>query len=235
MVRIGNFFFHYRNGLFPVFYLLIFLNGPAVFTDYRVALAIGLTVVVIGQSLRAVTVGLDYIIRGGRKRQVYAERLVHGGMFAHCRNPLYVGNYLIILGVGIASNSLLFLGIGLPFFFFAYWAIIAAEEAFLLNKFGGEFTEYCQKVNRIVPNFSGLGRTLEEMTFNWRRLITAEYGSAYIWQAAIILATLKNLWFSGQYRNSPVTVWTFWGLLLLVTTGYVTARGLKKSGTLKQG
>ena len=33
MVRIGNFLFHYRNGLFPVVYLLIFLNGPAVLAD----------------------------------------------------------------------------------------------------------------------------------------------------------------------------------------------------------
>lgn len=233
MVRIGNFLFHYRNGLFPVVYLLIFLNGPAVLADYRVALAIGLTVVAFGQTLRAVTVGLDYIIRGGRKRQVYAERLVCGGMFAHCRNPLYVGNYLIILGVGIASNSLLFLSIGLPFFFFAYWAIIAAEEAFLLNKFGGEFTEYCQKVNRIIPNFSGLTRTLDGMTFNWRRLITAEYGSAYIWQAAILLATLKNLWFASLYRNSSKTIGILWGALLLVTAAYLTARAFKKSGTLK--
>jgi protein-S-isoprenylcysteine O-methyltransferase Ste14 len=233
MVRIGNFFFHYRNGLFPLLYILIFLNGPAILPDYRLALLIGLVVALAGQILRAVTVGLDYIVRGGRNRQVYADRLVHGGIFAHCRNPLYVGNYLILVGVGIASNSLLFLIIGLPFFLFAYWAIIAAEEAFLRGKFGEDFTKYCSRVNRLLPNFSGLSKTLEGMHFNWRRLISAEYGSAYIWMAAIILASLKNLWFGGEYDVHNPTIQTLWLALLLVSVAYTVARYFKKRGMLE--
>lgn len=234
MIRLGNFFFHYRNSLFPVAYVLIFINGPTLFTDYRIGLALGVLVAAIGQFVRGITVGLDYIIRGGRNRQVHAERLVQGGIFNHCRNPLYVGNYLILIGVGLASNSLLFLSIGLPFFLLVYWAIIAAEEAFLLNKFGAEFTAYCQRVDRIMPNFSGLGKTLTGMRFNWRRLITAEYGSAYIWMAAIILVTLKTLWFSRQFQTNPRTVWTLWILLAVVTLAYAVARYLKKAKLLQK-
>ena len=233
MVRIGNFFFHYRNGLFPLLYILIFLNGPAAFPDHRLAFLIGVAVALFGQILRGVTVGLDYIVRGGRNRQVYADRLVHGGLFAHCRNPLYVGNYLILVGVGIASNSLLFLAIGLPFFLFAYWAIIAAEEAFLRGKFGADFTEYCRRVNRLLPNFSGLSKTLEGMHFNWRRLISAEYGSAYIWMAAIILASLKNLWFGGGYDIHQLPVQALWLALVLVSLAYAVARFFKKRGALE--
>ena len=232
MVRIGNFFFHYRNGLFPLLYLLLFLNGPAAFADQRLALLIGVLVAMVGQVLRGVTVGLDYIVRGGRNRQVYAERLVQGGLFAHCRNPLYVGNYMILVGVGIAANSLLFLAIGLPFFLFAYWAIIAAEEAFLRGKFGEEFVTYCAQVNRLLPNFSGLSQTLDGMRFNWRRLLSAEYGSAYIWIAAIILASLKNLWFGGQRDIHNPHVWTLWLSLVLVSVAYMVARFLKKCGRL---
>ena len=233
IVRIGNFFFHYRNGLFPLLYILIFLNGPAAFSDHRLALLIGVLVAMTGQALRAVTVGLDYIVRGGRNRQVHADRLVHGGIFAHCRNPLYVGNYLILVGVGIASNSLLFLALGLPFFLFAYWAIIAAEEAFLRGKFGEEFAKYCSRVNRLLPNFSGLNKTLEGMSFNWRRLISAEYGSAYIWMAAIILASLKNIWFGGGYHIHNPKVRALWLALLLVSIAYAVARYFKKCGRLK--
>lgn len=233
MVRIGNFFFRYRNGLFPLLYILIFLNGPTALPDHRLALLIGLLVALVGQTLRAVTVGLDYIVRGGRNRRVYADRLVHGGIFAHCRNPLYVGNYLILAGVGIASNSLLFLAIGLPFFLFAYWAIIAAEEAFLRGKFGSDFTEYCSRVNRLVPNCSGLNKTLDGMRFNWRRLISAEYGSAYIWMTAIILASLKNLWFCGRYDLQKVTVQALWVTLFLVSFSYFVARYFKKRGLLE--
>jgi len=233
MVRIGNFFFHYRNGLFPLLYILIFLNGPAAFPDHRLAFLIGVAVALFGQILRGVTVGLDYIVRGGRNRQVYADRLVHGGLFAHCRNPLYVGNYLILVGVGIASNSLLFLAIGLPFFLFTYWAIIAAEEAFLRGKFGADFTEYCRRVNRLLPNFSGLSKTLEGMHFNWRRLISAEYGSAYIWMAAIILASMKNLWFGGEYDIHKLPVQALWFSLGLVSLAYAVARYLKKRSLLE--
>jgi len=233
MIRIGNFFFHYRNALFPLAYLLLFLNGPRIIADYRLAVAGGLIVALAGQGLRAVTIGLEYIIRGGRNRQVYAEKLVQGGIFAHCRNPLYLGNFLVILGLGIACNSRLFLAIGIPFFFFAYWAIIAAEENFLRSKFGDEFAAYCARVNRLVPNFSGLGSTLQGMRFNWRRLISAEYGSTYAWLAAIILLTLKNLWTSGDYQRRQGMVWVLWSLLLLVTVAYGIARYLKKSGALE--
>src|SRR5205814_7404454 len=99
----------------------------------------GFLVASAGQMLRAATIGLEYIIRGGRKRQVYAEKLVQGGVFAHCRNPLYLGNFVILLGVGLASNSVLFLCIAIPFFAFAYWALIAAEENYLRNKAEHEF------------------------------------------------------------------------------------------------
>jgi len=234
MVKIGNFFFHYRNGLFPLAYALLFVPSRPLLPDYRVAVGAGLVVVLTGQLIRAVTVGLDYIVRGGRDRQVYAEHLVQGGIFAHCRNPLYVGNYLILLGVGLASNSLLFFCIAMPFFTLVYRTIIAAEENFLRNKFGREFDDYCRRVNRLWPRFSGLGQTFSAMEFNWRRLLVAEYGSAYIWMAAVILVQLNNLWQRGEYQNSrPLTIW-LWSLLAFVTGLYLIARYLKKSGTIRE-
>ncbi len=233
IVKIGNFFFHYRNGLFPLLYLLLFFKSRAVIADFELAAWLGLLVAVTGQLLRLVTIGLEYIVRGGRHRQVYADHLVQGGIFAHCRNPLYVGNFLILLGIGIASNSLLFVGLGLPFFAFAYWAIIAAEENYLRNKFGAQFDDYCARVNRLIPDFSGIGQTLGSMQFNWRRLVTAEYGSAYIWMAAMILVRLKNLWLNDQYQSGRPAVLTLWVLLALVTLAYAVARFLKKTGRLQ--
>jgi protein-S-isoprenylcysteine O-methyltransferase Ste14 len=232
MITIGNFLFHFRNGLFPLFYLLLFVPSPPLFADYRLAVALGLAVALLGQSLRAVTIGLDYIIRGGRKRQVYAQRLVSGGMFAHCRNPLYVGNFTTLFGVGIAANSLLFLALAIPFFAFAYWAIIAAEENYLRGKFGAEYDDYCARVNRLIPRFSGMAETFAGMRFNWRRLISAEYGSTYIWTAAIILVTFKNVWLLNGSAPDLAVAWPFGGALVLVTCLYLAARIAKKSGWL---
>jgi|SRR6185503_10028160 len=233
MIAIGNFLFHYRNGLFPLVYALLIFKSQPLLADYRLAALVGFLVAASGQLLRAATIGLEYIIRGGRDRQVYADNLVQGGIFAHCRNPLYVGNFVILLGVGVASNSVLFLAIAVPFFAFAYWAIIAAEENYLGYKFGQEYDDYCARVPRLVPNLSGVTRTLAGMRFNWRRLITAEYGSAYIWLAAVALVTLKNTWTTGQYHAGNPIVWSSWSLLTVATLAYALARFLKKSGLLK--
>ena len=50
-------------------------------------------------------IGLVYITRGGQNRQVWANSLVDTGMFAHCRNPLYLANLLLILGLAIVHNG----------------------------------------------------------------------------------------------------------------------------------
>jgi len=233
MVRIGNFLFHWRNVLFPLAYLLLLVPSPQLLASPYVAAAIGFSIALTGQLLRAVTIGLEYIIRGGKNRQVYAERLVQGGMFAHARNPLYVGNYLVVVGVGVASNSVVFLACVVPIFAFAYLAIIAAEENYLRGKFGDEFAEYCARVNRLVPNFAGFTKSIEGMQFNWRRLITAEYGSTFMWLGGITLITTKNILSQGGYAANRGAVWALQALLLFVVAAYALARYLKKSGKLK--
>ena len=195
MVKFGNFLYHYRNFLFPVFYALLFVKSRPIFDDYRLALGIGLAVGLIGQLVRVLTVGLKYIIRGGKNRKVYAEDLVTDGIFAHSRNPLYVGNVLIIIGLGIMSNSMLFNLVMSPLFVLIYQFIIHAEEDFLRTKFGDAYEAYCKHTNRWLPKLKGLGETLSSMEFNWTRVITKEFTSAYIWLSGAVL-----LWMTASYR-----------------------------------
>ena len=233
MTRIGNFLFHYRNGLFPLAYLLLFAKTSLITGNYPLMAVSGFLVALVGQILRGVTIGLDYIIRGGRNRQVYAEKLVTGGMFAHCRNPLYVGNFLVLVGLGLASCAALFLVVALPFFTFAYMAITLAEEAYLRKQFGAEFDDYCRRVNRFLPNFSGFSTTLSGMHYNWRRLLTAEYGSIYSWMAAMTLVTLQNIWIAGEYSPHNPLVCGLWAFLAFFTLAYGVARYAKKSGLVQ--
>lgn len=231
-VRLGHFLYHYRNALFPLVYSLLFLKGPVLLADYRIAALAGFVVALAGQLLRGATVGLDYIKRGGKNRRPYADDLVTGGLFSHCRNPLYVGNLTILLGTGIASNSLIFLTAGMAFFLVAYSCIVAAEEDFLRGKFGAEFDDYCASVGRFTFNPKGLGETMRSMCFNWRRLISAEYNSAFIWLLAASAGVLQNARRADEI-NGP-TAASAAGILVLSLIAYITARLLKKTGRLRQ-
>jgi protein-S-isoprenylcysteine O-methyltransferase Ste14 len=234
MVSIGNFFFHYRNALFPLVHLLVLVPSPSLLPNDRVALIAGILLSLLGQGLRALTIGLVYIRRGGKNRRVYAIDLVQDGMFAHCRNPLYDGNILIVLGIGIAVNSLLFLTFGGAFFIFAYFCIVMAEEEFLRNKFGPAYDDYCRRVPRFRIRVQGLGATLSSMNFRWRRLIVKEYGTPFAWITGLlaILYFKQHLFVeqSFSWDGGDTIFATIFAFLLLL---YSLARFLKKTKVLR--
>jgi protein-S-isoprenylcysteine O-methyltransferase Ste14 len=78
------------------------------------------------------------------------EQLATGGLYAHTRNPLYLGSLILAIGFALASRSwwivagivLLFLAIYLP--------VIRAEEIYLREKFP-QFEDYARQVPRLLP------------------------------------------------------------------------------------
>lgn len=232
MVALGNFLFHYRNFLFPLFYAAVFIPSTSVFDSYTVAALLGLAVSLAGQGIRVLTIGLVYIIRGGSNRRIYAKDLVTTGIFSHCRNPLYIGNILMLLGVGIISNSLLFLVVFIPLFMFFYQAIVRAEENFLLGKFGDAYHAYQHDVNRWLPRFAGLGETLSSMRFHWKRVIIREYNATFIWMAGALIVFMRNVHAADVVRFNellPAAVI----LLAVLAVLYLVVRYLKKSKKLR--
>jgi protein-S-isoprenylcysteine O-methyltransferase Ste14 len=234
MIQIGNFFFKYRNLLFILLYGLLFLPSPELFTEdifhaaYKtLPLIIGLFVTVLGQAIRGATIGLAYIVRGGKDKKVYAEHLVSTGIFSHCRNPLYVGNILMLLGVGILANSLIYVAIIMPLFLFIYQAIVLAEENFLRGKFGADFDAYCSKVNRWIPSLKGIATTFSSMEFNWKRWVLKEYTTQFIWLAGIALLIIRLYQIENVMTNSIYAV-------ILLAIGYGIVRYLKKSGKMTE-
>ncbi|MFM7671871.1 MAG: methyltransferase family protein [Bacteroidota bacterium] len=234
MVGIGNFFFKHRNWLFIVFYAALFLPSPSLFPGTLDCLSIilGLFITILGQLIRGLTIGLAYIVRGGKEGKPYAEGLVTEGIFRHCRNPLYVGNILMLLGVGILANSLYYIAIMIPLFLFIYQAIVLAEEDFLRNKFGVGFDDYCRDVNRWVPRMSGLFGTLNSMAFNWKRWILKEHTTQFVWLVGISLLLLFN---HPQLTNNDPACRNTWliGSLSALTIIYLLVRILKKTGRFK--
>ncbi len=240
LVGCGRFFFRYRDALFPLVFLgLVAASAPGTLFGSRrwdrALDAAGIANAFSGQLLRALVIGLAYIRRGGLDKKIHADALVVEGLFAHSRNPLYLGNFLALVGFCLIHNSLLCYVVGVPFFAFAYLAIVAAEEEFLRGRFGSAYEDYCRRVNRFLPALRGLRRTIAGMRFDWRRLVRKEYGATFAGASAVLglLAwdDYRRLGAAGE-RGTLTLALLLWAALV---PAYLLARWLKKSGRLGSG
>lgn len=232
--RLGAFLFRYRNVLGPVLFVLALLAGQPGYPFGRAGWNLvfdgaGVLLALCGEALRVLTIGYEYIERGGRNRKVHASKLVQGGVFGQCRNPLYVGNILIAVGFALIVHSTAFYWIVLPFVLVSYACIVAAEEEFLEMKFGADYAAYCRRVRRWWPRWRGFRHSVAGMRFDWRRVLVKEYNTIFI--ATIALIGIK-LWSDyrivgevalprADYLAAGVGAW-----LVL----YLVVRSLKKSG-----
>lgn len=233
MIPFGNFFFKFRDYLFPIVFLVLAAavrpfqspNGP----EYDLVLdVLGIGVAVLGQGLRAAVIGFAYIKRGGKDKKVYADDLVIEGFFAHCRNPLYVGNLLVLIGLIIVHGGPIFVAVGTVFYLFAYRCIVAAEENFLRGKFGTQYDDYCARVNRFVPSFAGISKTLEGMHYDWKRVLRKEYGSTFTWVSAVLLLLIyERVSALGWAAAKPGALVILSGFVPLVVL-YIIVRVAKK-------
>lgn len=204
MIAAGNFFFKFRNSLFPVLFAGAFVIARpqaimgSLVAMHAVAIA-GTLITLVGQGVRLFTIGFDYIERGGKQGKVYASRLVRGGVFAMTRNPMYLGNILIALGVSLATVSPVIVAGVLPFFLLVYACIIAAEENFLRGKFGEEFDAYVREVPRLWP---ALGRARESLaggSYDWRKAFRKELSTlAGSLSGLLILPFWRAYWTEGK-------------------------------------
>jgi len=232
IVRLGQFFFRYRNLLFPSAIVIAFVEGPETFSSTFLAAGLGLVVAAAGQTVRALTIGLDYIVRGGREGKVYADELVTGGLFAHCRNPLYLGNLLIIFGLAIAADSLAALIAAPVLFIFAYHCIVSAEEDFLSAKFGDEFRRYCERTPRFGVRWKGLATTIRAMPFRWRRVVVKEYGTPFAWILGIAVLTISNVLEERELDDSWDVIYNVSGVVGVLALLWLGTWYLKKTRRL---
>ena len=231
-VTLGRFLFRHRNVLFPSAIALTFVPGPDVFGAPLFAAALGAVFALAGQAVRALTIGLDYIVRGGRGGRAYADRLVTGGIFAHCRNPMYLGNLLIITGLAVAADNWVALVVAPALFLLAYHCIIRAEEDYLLTKFDGEYLRYCERTPRLAFRLEGLGETVRAMPFRWRRLVVKEYGTPVAWITGLALLAIINLLEDPGFGPSRDAIMGLVAIVGVAAALWLFARVLKKTGRL---
>lgn len=75
------------------------------------------------------------------------DRPVTGGIYRFSRNPMYIGLYLISVGVGIACVSWVFLLLTALFIVLSRGSVIS-EERYCLQKYGSAYREYMDRTPR---------------------------------------------------------------------------------------
>lgn len=180
-----------------------------IFESFAVAL------VVLGEAVRILTVGFVPVGTSGRNTGAgqVATRVNTSGFYSLVRNPLYLGNCLMYLGVVLFAQSLvLALIFGLVLFLY-YERIIAAEESFLAAKFGAQYTDWAAQTPAFLPRLTGW--RAPDMAFSWRSVIRREHASIY---AAVVAMFLVE---TGLTLLSPDAIETLdveWFIVLGVAT-----------------
>jgi protein-S-isoprenylcysteine O-methyltransferase Ste14 len=181
-----------------------------------------------GLALRAVTVGFVPAGTSGRNTTgQIANELNTTGMYALTRNPLYLGNCITYAGIFLFTQDLL-LSFALVLFLVVYYErIIIAEEAFLAERFGAEYTRWASKTPVFFPRLGGWRRPA--LGFSVRSVLRREYSG---WFAAI--ACLFIIEATREYFGEAVPEIDY-GWLAALSAGafvYLTLRTIKKKTRL---
>lgn len=148
MNNISSLAFKYRSYT-PIPFLLLMLIFQQ---STPLTLIVGFAIALAGELIRFWGVswaGSETRSTGG----VGGTFLIISGPFAYVRNPLYVGNVLMYLGLGIMSFALFpYLQIvAIIFFLVQYYFIVREEENYLRDKFKTQYEEYCKHVSAFLP------------------------------------------------------------------------------------
>ncbi len=178
----GSFLFRYR-GVLPIAILALAIlayiqhatglhenveNAENVLYTYCCLL-----ITLSGFAIRVYTVGYSSENTSGRNtKEQIADELNTTGIYSLLRHPLYAGNFLMWLGIGLLSQNVWFM----LAFIFIYWVyyerIMFSEEQFLRRKFGNDYLKWTEETPAFIPAFKKLKKNTNK--FNIKRVLKQE-------------------------------------------------------------
>ena len=148
---IRQFFFKYRSYTpIPIAILIIYFAS-----EQKPYYLVGLLMLLFGESIRVWAV--SYAGGKTRTRKVGAPALCTSGPYAFTRNPLYLGNMFMYIGITLvagAPNIIFMILIIFSFFMIQYTLIVSLEEETLTNLFGEAYINYKKNVPPIFPRIT---------------------------------------------------------------------------------
>lgn len=145
LVEIGERLFQWRDYIAIPILMVVLLAANA---TARTA-TVGTLLILFGEGIRLYTVA--FLGKEGDDRDARTEAVITHGPFAIVRNPLYIGNLTIVLGVLIYACAPVIGFLSLVYFLFQYHCIVKYEESLLLAKFGDEYQRYLERVPAWIP------------------------------------------------------------------------------------
>ena len=225
----GNWFFRWRSYLpltVIIFYLLALsdyeylANNKQTENLWRV---ICLVVSFTGLFIRIFTIGyLPEGTSGRNTKEQIAETLNTKGMYSVVRNPLYLGNFFMVLGVTLFVHIWWLTIIYILIFLLYYERIIIAEEAYLEKKFEDMYLDWVNRTPVFIPKFGQYQKT--NTPFSLKKILRQEYHSFFaLIVVMFILETTCNLYAEGKlnFDLKWVVLLGFgsiiWGVLRVLT------------------
>ncbi len=112
---------------------------------------------------------------GGRK----SKQLITQGPYSLCRNPLYIGTFLLVIGAGLCFENLIMLAFSLAVMAPAHVAVVLMEEKHLDILFGEEYRRYRLSVPRFWPRFRNY-KSPETITIYTRAIRRIAIDTAFV-------------------------------------------------------
>jgi protein-S-isoprenylcysteine O-methyltransferase Ste14 len=209
----GNILFRYRSYI-PIIILVAALvlyyfqlhTGLDNFHGYYPWLCLGVSL--LGLIIRVYTVGHTPKNTSGRNtgEGQLADTLNQTGIYSLVRHPLYLGNFLMYLGLAMITGHLWFVISFVLLYWLYYERIMFAEEHFLRNKFGEQYLKWAASVPAFVPKLGNMASP--NLSFSWKKVLKKEkngiaalFGLFYVFYAFHIwalhpeLSYWNNIWF----------------------------------------
>jgi protein-S-isoprenylcysteine O-methyltransferase Ste14 len=141
----GRIWYKLRGALIAPAYLFIFFCSYGE-TEHGLVFALGLALFAAGFILRVWSqMHLHYRLKEHKV-------LTLTGPYTMVRNPIYIGNTLILVGATLIAELVWFVPIMLAACMITYALVVRYEERHLSEKYGEPYREFLTKVPRWIPS-----------------------------------------------------------------------------------
>jgi protein-S-isoprenylcysteine O-methyltransferase Ste14 len=180
---------------------------------------------ILGLLVRVITIGFTPKGTSGRntEKQV-AESLNRTGIYSVVRHPLYLGNFLMWLGLFLYIGIWWFVVICCLVYWLYYERIMLAEEEFLRRTYGAEYETWASQTPTFIPKLSGW--ISNRASFSLKNVLKREYNGLFAMLFSFAALNGISYYFAEKrFMMDPV-----WQLILVAGCGiFLLLRFLRKS------